>query len=204
MYRSLKSLLYLSEVDIFDWDRCFNCVFAKKWRNERYTCRILQLLKSQKRYSGRVTVFTKGKCTHLIKRPEGCAETHGSLVIIYNKRRKGVENITERDEWHENYMSKLEKIRLELNLPELAAVNKNFSWSFTSSKKYVLIRNKLAERGNLSALKYVCERCKLEHYYKSVEIHHVRARSQNGSHSTANLEILCNSCHRYETLKLFS
>lgn len=59
-------------------------------------------------------------------------------------------------------------------------------------------------RDNLRALKYICERCKNKYYYKGIEIHHIQARSQNGSHSTANLEILCNSCHRQETLKLFS
>jgi len=204
MYSSLKNLLYISEDDIFDWDCCFNCVFAKKWRNEKYTCRILQLLKLQRSYTGRITVFTRGKCNYLIKRPNFCAETYGIVVIIYNKQRKGVVNLNQRDKWHENYMRKLEKIRLELNLPDLIAVNINFSWSFTSSKKYVLIRNKITERGNLNVLKYVCELCKLKFYHRNIEIHHIRARSQNGSHSTANLEILCNSCHGYKTLKLFS
>ena len=201
---SFNNLLYISEDHIFDWDCCFNCVFAKKWRNEKYTCRILQLLKLQKRHPGRVTVFTKGKCQHLIKRPKFCAETYGCLVIIYNKQNNGVVNLNNNDKWHENYMRKLEKIRLELNLPDLIAVNKNFSWSFTSSKRYVLLRNKISMRDNVRALKYVCERCKNKYYYKSIEIHHIRARSQDGSHSTANLEILCNYCHKYETLKLFS
>ena len=204
MYTSLKNLLYISEDNIFDWNCCFNCVFAKKWRNEKYTCRILQLLKLKKRYTERITVFTEGKCNYLIKRPKFCAETYGCLVIIYNKQKAGVVDLNERDKWHENYMSKLERIRIELNLPDLIAVNKNFSWSFTSSKKYVLIRNKISERGNLRALKYACELCKKKHYYNSIEIHHIQARSQNGSHSTANLEILCHFCHRYKTLKLFS
>lgn len=124
---SLNNILYISEDHIFEWDCCFNCVFAKKWRNEKYTCRILQLLKLQKRYSGRITVLTEGKCKHLIKRPDFCAETYGCLVIIYNKQNNGVGNLNERDKWHGNYMRKLEKIRLELNLPELIAVNKNFS-----------------------------------------------------------------------------
>ena len=201
---SQKKPFYIHEDKIIDWDCCFNCVFAKKWRNEKYSCRILQLLKLEKRYSGPITVFTKGKCKYLIKRPVYCAETYGSLAIIYNKQYCGVINLDNRNKWHENYMSKLERIRIELNLPDLIAVNKNFSWSFTSSKKYVLIRNKISEIGNLRALKYACELCKKKHYYNSIEIHHIQARSQNGSHSTANLEVLCRPCHKNETLKLFS
>jgi hypothetical protein len=199
----MKAQFFITEADILDWDCCFNCVFAKKWRNEKYSCRILQLLKTQKRYTGCVTVPTQGKCRFLIKRPESCAETHGSRVIIYNKRNNGVININQENEWHENYVNSLEEIRVKLNLADLIAINKNFSWSFTASKKYILIRNKLNGSGNLRAKKYICEHCRNKFYFKDIEIHHIRARSQNGSHSTANLEILCRQCHKNETQKLF-
>jgi hypothetical protein len=200
----MKHPFFITEADILDWECCFNCVFAKKWRNEKYSCRILQLLKRQKRYTGRVTVFTQGKCSHLIKRPDYCAETYGSRAIIYNKQNNGVINLNNMNNWHENYMILLGMIRLKLNLTDLIAVNKNFSWSFTTSKKYILIRNKITESGNLRAIKYYCEHCRKKLYYKGMEIHHIRPRSQNGSHSTANLEILCKPCHKNETLKLFS
>lgn len=201
---SQKKPFYIHEDKIIDWDCCFNCVFAKKWRNEKYSCRILQLLKLEKRYSGRITVFTKGKCKYLIKRPVYCAETHGSLAIIYNKQYRGVINLDNRNKWHENYMNKLNEIRQQLSLIDLTAVNKNFSWSFTASKKYVLVRNKIVESGNLRVIKYICEHCYKKFYYRGIEIHHIRARSQHGSHSTANLEVLCRPCHKNETLKLFS
>ncbi len=204
MSLSQKKPFYICEVDIIDWECCFNCVFAKKWRNEKYSCRLLQLLKLSKRYNGRITVFTKGNCKFLIKRPKFCAETHGSLAIIYNKQNNGVQNLTNGNEWNTNYLNMLEEIRQILSLTDLTAVNKNYSWSFTTSKKYILIRNKIFESGNIRAIKYICEHCRKKFYYKGIEIHHIRARSQNGSHSTANLEILCKPCHKIETFKRFS
>lgn len=180
--------------DIPNWDRCFNCIFAMKRHMNTYHCRIKTWLRNHREIADDDNVvFRNNRCDHFITRPKYATETYGAPVIIYPPVNQGVKKAMLREDYmdyHAIIRDRYPGYRAQLSL--------GFKWSFPSIRMYVLRRNHKMHGG--SRRKYVCYECGKR--TNRIEVHHILARSNGGSHTMANLKVLCYYCHSLETWKL--
>lgn len=194
--------------DIPDWNRCFNCAFAKKYKMKFYICRLKHATVGGCFYKDMVLrVPFDGSCEYLITRPKYCAETYGYAVILYRPNASGVKKLDKKG-YNGEYLSRLRDLGKKLGIPYLPSLaTVDFSWTFSSTKQYALLRNLLVQSGITDAMRdnrYLCESCGNRFELDEVEVHHIHPRSLGGSDTTANLKVLCYLCHDVETWKLIA
>jgi len=138
-------------------------------------------------------------CPDLITRPKFGAETYGYPVILYRPQEEGVMNFSLREDEKKEYEDRIQKIKDKYGILNFKP-SLGFGWSWTSIKWYSLKRNRklhnLKETG-----KYKCDECGRLFYGDDVESHHIMETTQGGSHTTANIRVLCLYCHAIETWK---
>ena len=193
------------EDDISNWECCFNCAFAYKIRKETYGCKIRTQLRRQdptlpKDYN---RVKTPNTCEYFFRRPPFGAETYGYRVILYYPQEEGVKKFMFTKEYSKA-CEEVEEICKNLKAKNIRPLL-GFKWSFSSSRTYALTRNRIINGlWKESHGKYKCGNCGKLKKYANIQVHHIRERTKSGSHTTANLKILCYYCHSLETWKLMT
>jgi 5-methylcytosine-specific restriction endonuclease McrA len=198
------------ESEIDNWEKCFNCIFAFYYMRGNFLCNIRNIKAREKELKGEkrkdyIYMGNNDSCDCFIPRPDGCAELYDqNKPICYFTKEDGLSYDTY-EEHLDRFKNQIRKVENQTQR-DIKRIRQNlgYNWTFSTSKEFVLIRDKLKEKIRIKANKYRCSECKNIFPYNLIQVHHIIERCHFGSNSPANLEIKCKFCHSLETYKLMT